>query len=235
MFLTAGICAALVSVGRTGVGVVVDTSLLNGAVWTLGPDMAYSSITGTEPPHPASDARDLPPLVGQHRTADGRWLSLSMLDADRYWAPTCRALGLGALADEFSDAASRDGAREHLVAQLGTAIAQRTADQLDAALRAEGCIFSFYAAPHQVLADGAVSANAYAPPHPDHPTLRLAAAPAQFDDELPVHRRGAPRQGEHTEEILADVGYTTDEIATLIATGVARRDESPPGGAHSPG
>ena len=46
MFLAGGICAALVHALRTGEGTVVDTSLLNSAMWTLGPDMAYSSITG---------------------------------------------------------------------------------------------------------------------------------------------------------------------------------------------
>ena len=50
MFLAGGICAALVHVLRTGKGIVVDTSLLNGATWTLGPDMAYTSLAGHEPP-----------------------------------------------------------------------------------------------------------------------------------------------------------------------------------------
>ena len=50
MFLAGGICAALVHTLRTGKGCVVDTSLLNSAMWTLGPDMAYSSITGHEMP-----------------------------------------------------------------------------------------------------------------------------------------------------------------------------------------
>ncbi len=46
MFLAGGVCAALVHAQRTGEGVLVDTSLLNGANWTLGPDLAYASMTG---------------------------------------------------------------------------------------------------------------------------------------------------------------------------------------------
>ncbi len=55
MFLAAGICAALVGVARTGEGVVVDTSLLGSAMWTLAPDLAYASIAGHEPPRSRPD------------------------------------------------------------------------------------------------------------------------------------------------------------------------------------
>ena len=99
-------------------------------------------------------------------------------------------------------------------------VAAGTHAEIDAALRAEGCIFSFYASPPEVLADEATTANRYAVPHPTHPTLRLSAAPAQFDDELPEIRRPAPAIGEHTREILADLGYTADEITGFVDDGV---------------
>ena len=219
MFLAAGICAALVGVARTGEGVVVDTSLLGSAMWTLAPDLAYASIAGHEPPRTRPDPASRSPLIGQHQTADGRWLQLSMLDEDRYWAPTCRALGLPDVMEQFPDAASRGANQRHIYEQISRAIAAGTHDEIDAALRAEGCIFSFYASPPEVLADEAATANRYAVPHPTHPTLRLSAAPAQFDDELPEIRRPAPAIGEHTREILADLGYSADEITGFVDEG----------------
>ena len=54
---------------------------------------------------------------------------------------------------------------------------------------------------------------------PVHPNLRLAAAPVQFDDQLPAVRRAAPTQGEHTVEVLSELGYTDDEIKALFADG----------------
>ena len=82
----------------------------------------------------------------------------------------------------------------------------------------ESCIFSFVASPPEVVADPAVVENGYLMAHPNHPSLRLPAAPAQFDDELPKIRRHGPDKGEHTREVLAEVGYTAAQIEALIAS-----------------
>jgi len=95
-----------------------------------------------------------------------------------------------------------------------------TRAELEPRLRAEGCIFSFFAAPPEVLADRAAVDNGYAIADPAHSQLRLAAAPVQFDDELPAVRRAAPRQGEHTVEVLGELGYGREEVEELFAAGV---------------
>jgi crotonobetainyl-CoA:carnitine CoA-transferase CaiB-like acyl-CoA transferase len=99
-------------------------------------------------------------------------------------------------------------------------IANTTRAELEPRLTAEGCIFSFFASPPEVLADQAVIDNGYAMAHPKHPTLRLAAAPVQFDDEAPTMRRGGPTHGEHTVEVLTELGYGDDEIDALFAGSV---------------
>jgi len=220
MFLAGGICAALVHTLRTGKGCVVDTSLLNAAMWTLGPDMAYSSITGHDMPRPNLARGTSSPLVGVQRTKDSRWLMLSMLDEERYWAPMCRALGVPELIDEYPTDAERRPHWPELTPRFAELIAGVTRAELEPRLRAEGCIFSFFAAPPEVLADRAVVDNGYAIADPAHPQLRLAAAPVQFDDELPAVRRAAPRQGEHTVEVLDELGYGREEVEELFAAGV---------------
>ena len=111
---------------------------------------------------------------------------------------------------------------------FATAIASTTRAELEPRLRAEVCIFSFFASPPEVLDDQATVDNGYAMAHPDHPTLRLAAAPAQFDDELPTMRRGGPVHGEHTVEVLSELGYDDNEINALFADAVVDGPRSDP-------
>jgi crotonobetainyl-CoA:carnitine CoA-transferase CaiB-like acyl-CoA transferase len=70
-----------------------------------------------------------------------------------------------------------------------------------------------------VLADPQVDANGYYPRHPEHPLARLAAGPVQIDGEQTSVRRRAPRTGEHTDEVLREVGLSDDALATLRASG----------------
>jgi crotonobetainyl-CoA:carnitine CoA-transferase CaiB-like acyl-CoA transferase len=48
----------------------------------------------------------------------------------------------------------------------------------------------------------------------------LAAAPAQFDDEVLEVRRPGPDQGQHSREVLEEVGYSPDEIDALVVSHV---------------
>jgi len=219
MFLAGGVCAALVHAQRTGEGVLVDTSLLSGAVWTLGPDMAYASLAGKEAPRrAASPPRS--PLVGTHRTADGRFMMINMMDDDRYFAPTCRALGLPELIERYPDDATRRPAWTELTERFRARINELTWADLSSRLRSEGCIFSLFASPVEVVEDRAVVDNGYLMAHPGHPPLRLSAAPAQFDNEVPSIRRQGPGLGEHSREVLEQLGYAPEAIEALVTAGV---------------
>lgn len=219
-FFAGGICAALVGATRTGKGIVVDTSLLNGAVWSLGPDMAYASMADEQLPMPAGAVRS--PVTQTYRTADARFVSLMMIDEARYWAQACRALGVDDLIESLPDPAGRRAKWAELTDRFRGVIGGLTRDQLEARLRGEGCIYSFFNTPPEVLRDQAVIDNGYVMAHPVHPNLKLSAAPAQFDDEMPTIRRPAPTIGQHSREVLTELGHTDDEIDQLAHDGVIR-------------
>ena len=165
------------------------------------------------------------PLVGPYRTADERWLLLNMLDDTRHFAPTCRALGLTDLLDDgrFADTAGRAEHRVVLHDRLVEAIASRTLADLRERLDAEDTIVSALASPVEVVEDPQVLANGYFAAHPTRPSVRLATAPMQFDDEQTVIRRPAPDTGEHTDEVLAELGYAVAEITALRRLGAVVR------------
>jgi crotonobetainyl-CoA:carnitine CoA-transferase CaiB-like acyl-CoA transferase len=216
MFLMGGICAALVGVARTGKGTIVDTSLLNAAVWTLSPDLAYAALTGKQM-QLHSGVRS--PLTYVYRTQDDRFIQLMMINEDKNWGLCTDALGLAELGPRYADPTLR---REHwgeLRDTFAEAIGGLSYDELAQRLTDRGGIYAGYATPLDVLSDPAAAANGYLMSHPTNPDLRLGAAPVQFDNTPSEVRRAAPRLGEHSTEILAELGYSTDDAATLIASG----------------
>jgi crotonobetainyl-CoA:carnitine CoA-transferase CaiB-like acyl-CoA transferase len=219
--LAGGIAAALYRREKTGKGIVVDVALLNTAVWQIGMDLTATTITRAEPMSLAG-SRVMPnPLIGPYRTGDDRWLLLNMLDDTRHWAPVCRALGLDELTDDpkFSDTSARAEHAEELHARIAEVIGSKSLDELRKRLGAEDTIFAALASPVEVIDDAQVVANGYLAAHPKHPTCRLACAPMQFDDEMVEIRRPAPAIGEHTEEVLGELGYSESELASLREVG----------------
>jgi crotonobetainyl-CoA:carnitine CoA-transferase CaiB-like acyl-CoA transferase len=160
-------------------------------------------------------------LVGSYRTGDERWLSLNMLDPERHWEPTCRALGLDELIDrpEYATAAQRAERAPELHPIFTERIASLPLADLKERLSAEDTIYSPIASPTEVIDDPQVHANGYLAPHPAHERARLASSPMQFNCHGLEVARGAPAIGEHTDEVLREIGLEADEIARLRDAG----------------
>jgi crotonobetainyl-CoA:carnitine CoA-transferase CaiB-like acyl-CoA transferase len=220
-YLAGGIAAALYQRERTGRGTVVDVSLLAAATWTLAPDLTATSVLGEAPPTMDATRPLSNPLVGSYRTADRRWVMLNMLDDTRHWAPACRALGLAALVDDarFVDTAARAEHRKALHELITERIGTMTLADVRSGLEAEDTIWSVIASPTEVLEDPQVLANGYLASHPMHEQARLPGSPAQFDDRPHEVRTAAPDTGEHTDEVLKEVGVEPADIARLRERG----------------
>jgi crotonobetainyl-CoA:carnitine CoA-transferase CaiB-like acyl-CoA transferase len=216
--LAAGICAGLVHVLRTGEGIVVDTALLNTATWTLGPDLAYSSLSGQELNLTVDPNALASPLRSQYKTKDDRFVTLMMIVEANYWPQACRAVDLPELIEPYMDPEVRQAAWGEITPKFKAKIAGWTKAELDERLRAEGCIYAFIAAPIEVIDDPAVEANGYLMQHP-RDDLKLSAPPVQFDDTPHQIRRPAPGLGEHSIEVLELLGYDEASIEHLIESG----------------
>jgi crotonobetainyl-CoA:carnitine CoA-transferase CaiB-like acyl-CoA transferase len=58
--------------------------------------------------------------------------------------------------------------------------------------------------------------------HPSEGRIKTLAVPSEWSDSRPEYRRHAPRLGEHTQEVLRELGYSDERIASLIERGAAR-------------
>ena len=217
--LAGGIAAALYRTTRTGQPMVVDVALLAFGMFQLSSDLASTSADGADPPRRSGGGMASPnPLTGTYVTADGRHIQPVMLDMARFWAQMCRALGLDHMATDpaYADAAAileRSGEIREIFAE---AFAAMTVAEAQAALTAEGCIYSKVATPSEALADPQAVANGYTRPHPDHPTARLVSSPVQFD-ESPGRLARTPTTtiGGDTDDVLAEAGFTPEEVEAL--------------------
>ena len=116
--IAGGISAALYHRERTGEPSIVDNSLLGTAMWATAASSMAAGLFGMTR-MPARDRTETPnPIVGMYKTSDGRFLSLVMLESDRYWGDLVGLLGAPELEHDprFIDAAAR---RENAAACVG--------------------------------------------------------------------------------------------------------------------
>jgi crotonobetainyl-CoA:carnitine CoA-transferase CaiB-like acyl-CoA transferase len=221
MSLAFGIAAALLKRERTGVGSVVDVSLLATAMWTLSSDV-LAALQGDSPSAPSGRVM-INPLVGMYRTKDERHVQLVFLQGDRYWDEFSRLIGRDDLADDprFRDLAARQENATACVAELDAEFAQRTLDEWKDLLRGFDGPWAPVQSVRELVDDPQVFANGYVGEVVAEglPSYRLPAVPVQFDERPPPMRR-APEHGEHTEEILLELGHDWDVIAMMKDTGV---------------
>jgi CoA:oxalate CoA-transferase len=218
-----GVTAALYAREKTGKGQVVDTSLMGSIIGALGFIMAAPAILGQEFPR---EIRALAgnPLYNHYRCKDERWIAIAHLDPDRYWPKICRAMGIRDLEHDprFNGIEARGKYAKELVAILDERFATKTRDEWSEILGKEGCIFTPIQTPTEVSNDPQAWANNYfiRVEHPEWGAIKMTGFPWDFSATPASWRRKAPGFGEHNEEILAELGYTAEEIASLREKGI---------------
>ena len=222
MTIAGGIMGALFHRERTGVAREVDVSLLGSGLWAMGQAVALGEVLGVPWRPPGADF-SMNPLVANYRTADGRWLSLTCLQAGRYWTEFCGIIDRPELATD-----ERFASHEGLVANSPAAVAILTevfaAEPLDA-WRARLEPFTGQWAVIQDTAeavrDPQTEANGYVQEceTAGGTPFKLVAPPVQYDREPPVPRR-APEFNEHGDEILEAIGLDMEQVLDLRIKGV---------------
>jgi crotonobetainyl-CoA:carnitine CoA-transferase CaiB-like acyl-CoA transferase len=215
--ITAGIAGALVRRERTGEPSVVDVSLLNAAVWQLGPDIVGAGVTGQN--IPKFQPEEMPnPLANVYQTRDGRFIAFVLLQADRFWRDFCVRLGRDDLLTDqrFADTAARFANRADCIAELRNTFESQNLAHWERAFSGFDGVWDVMRTAHEVHADRQALLNGYLPHTIDaHGNeFALAASPVQFD-ETPLALSRAPGHGEHTDGLLTELGLSEAEIIDL--------------------
>ncbi|HEV2310052.1 MAG TPA: CoA transferase [Acidimicrobiia bacterium] len=220
--IAGGIAAALVRRERTGDTSVVDVSLLATALWNISPDVVAAKLfEHVEMPTFALDAPPNP-LVGMFRTEDGRYISLVMLESDKYWADFCEHLGRADLVADprFVDAGARYEHRRECRGVIADTFASAPLAAWRERFATMKGVWAVVQNARELHDDPQVDANGYLPTvtADDGTEVALVASPVQFDETPPTLVR-APEHGQHTEEVLLELGLSWDDLVAYKESG----------------
>jgi crotonobetainyl-CoA:carnitine CoA-transferase CaiB-like acyl-CoA transferase len=217
-----GVAAALFKRERTGETSIVDVSLLGTAMWQVSPLVVASKLFGFSK-IPQGDRRQSPnPGVGVYRTGDDRFISLILLQSDKFWTDFVTRLGVPEMADDprFADSAARAENRVECITALDEAFAAHPLSHWKEVLDDFDGVWTPFQTLDELYEDPQVVANGYLPTitAANGQDVQLVASPMQFD-ETPVEMTRCPEHGEHTELALVEAGYDWDQLSALKESG----------------
>jgi len=216
VFAATGILIALAEREKSGFGQWVHTSLLQAQIAMMDFQAARYLIDGTVPPQAGNDHPTTTPM-GVTATADG-FINIGV-GGDGHWRAFCKVIGRPDLAThpDYAKGANRTRNRPAIKALLQPIFIGRSSADWLAALEAEGVPAGPIYKVDEVFAD----------PQVQHLGIAAHVQDAERGDTRVVGQAivlsrtpadvvcSVPEQGEHTQSILGEAGYSGDEIASL--------------------
>ncbi|MEK9777415.1 MAG: CoA transferase, partial [Quisquiliibacterium sp.] len=216
MALVSAIMMALFRRERTGQGGMVATSLLACGLWSNGVFAQAALVDAYLSPRPRRE-RPRSALGNCYRTRDERWILLTLPREEAGWPLVCQAVGLPQLQQDprFLTSALRRANAAELTGELDAAFCRQDLAYWREQLAKHRVIFSVIQRMQDIGQDQqAIDCGAVV--QTDIPEMPLTiAAPIQLDGVAPKLARRAPALGEHSDEILREIGFTSAQIEHL--------------------
>lgn len=227
MFGVIGILAAIEERHRTGKGQYVKSSLYETTAYLVGQHMAQYAVTGT-PAQPMPARISSWAIYDVFDTADDDHVFVGVV-SDTQWVVFCEAFGLHDLADnpDYASNPERVKRRDTLMPRVHELFGQFTKPELMAKLEKTGLPFAPIAKPQDLIDDPHLNAagGMLEVTLENGTKAKLPAMPVEMNGERMGLRTDLPQIGEHTAEVLKDLGYSDGEVKKLIAAGTIRCGE----------
>lgn len=218
VFAAGGVALALYHRERTGKGQRVDLSLLGSAAWTVGFDLQTALYYNYDSPRESRKDK-INPLFNSYETKDKRWVMLAMPQSDLYWSRFCQAIGRTDLeADSrFNTHERRQENSKLLISILDEVMAKKTLTELAEKFSQADLVWSPAQTLTEVANDPNMISNQYLVEyeHPSRGKVRGISSPVRLSEKPAGIRCPAPELGQHTEEILLELGYNWGQIQML--------------------
>ncbi len=221
MAAAGAVAAALFVRERTGAGQLVSTSLLRIGTYM----MSWDTTIGLHglPTVPWTRKTAPNPLIVDYGAGDGRRFWLLGLEGDRHWPALLRAVGRPELADDprFADISARTENNTALVELLDDLFAAKTRAEWTEIFDREGVWWAPVQTTNELLEDAQAHAAGCFVDVPDGAgsSRRGVASPVDFGTTAWAPQAPAPELGQHTEEVLLELGYDWDAIIELKDAG----------------
>ncbi|MFN5928175.1 MAG: CaiB/BaiF CoA transferase family protein [Roseiflexaceae bacterium] len=215
------ILAAVIHRMRTGVGQYIDTSLLSGQLAMMSYHAAAYLATGVAPKRTGNHNPEIAPY-GVYQAKDG-WFNLAV-GTNVLWQRFCDALHISELCHDPRFATNHDRSVNYAAmnAELEKVFLQYTMRDLQDILIPAGVPIGEIHDMASVFADPQVKAldEVVTMQHPTAGEIRVVGAPYRLTETPATVRRPPPTLGQHTEEVLVEIGFDAAQIAAFRASGV---------------
>ena len=216
------VTAALLHRTNTGCGQAIEIPMFETMAAMVLADHMGGHVFAP-PSGPAGYPRLLSPNRRPYRTSDGYICAL--IYTNRQWAAFFEAIGQAGVTESDPRFATMGSRTEHIDAlyQMVADILQTrsSAEWLELLQRADIPVMPLHT-PESLMQDGHLQAVGFfqTTEHPSEGPLRTMGIPAHWSESQPEATRHAPRHGEHSVEILREIGYSEDSIRQLMDAGI---------------
>ena len=222
LFATYATLAGLVGAARNGEGRIVDLSLVEASIAAAAWEAAEYLETG-KVPQPLGNKHRLSAPYQLFETKDARYVAIGTPN-DQLFGKLMHVLGLAEHIGDprFASYASRKLNEDALLPLVEPAVRARDSKELEQALLVAGVPCARVNNFKEVFDDPQIVARKVMQEveHPRLGKMRTTRNPVLLDHDGPAIDRHAPTLGEHSEEVLAELGYSAAAIRELVASGV---------------